>query len=629
MSTANKYEFKAEIKQLLDILVHSLYTSREIFLRELISNSSDALDKLRFESTRGAELADADLPLEIKIAFDEKENTLTITDTGIGMTEAELVSNIGTIAKSGSTEFIQKLKETNEDAGSIIGKFGVGFYSVFMVAKNVEITTKSYLKESPAIRWISDGLGEYEISQLDEQAQRGTVIKVFLKDDAKEFASQHKLEDVIKKHSNFISYPIFLDAQKINTISALWREPKSQITKEQYDEFYKFLTYDQSAPADIIHAAIDAPIQFNALLFIPEKNMDMFGFHREEHGLDLYVRRVLIQHKNKDLVPEYLGFVKGIVDSEDIPLNISRETLQENIVFTKISKSVTSQVFSYLTKKAKDDPEKYAAFWKEHCRVFKMGYGDYENREKFNDLLRFNSSLNEDEKGLTSLDEYKSKMKEGQDKIYYISGPSRAAIELDPLLEVFKKKGIPVLYLVDPVDEFVLSSVMRYKDLDFSSANTKDITSLDKFKDEEPSEKKFEDLTDEELKHFAELLLKMKEILADKVLDVNDSDRLTESAICLVNQEDGFSSTFQKIMRMNNKEMAAPKKVMLVNRNNKLIRNLLSIYKQDANSPYLANMVMQLHEIALMADGDLMDPHALAKRLLHYFEDSSELYAKK
>ncbi|MBI2419196.1 MAG: molecular chaperone HtpG, partial [Ignavibacteriales bacterium] len=282
-----------------------------------------------------------------------------------------------------------------------------------------------------------------------------------------------------------------------------------------------------------------------------------------------------------------------------------------------------------LTKKAKDDPEKYATFWKEHSRVFKMGYGDYENREKFNDLLRFNSSLNEDEKGLTSLDEYKNKMKEGQDKIYYISGPSRAAIELDPLLEVFKKKGIPVLYLVDPVDEFVLSSVMRYKDLDFSSANTKDITSLDKFKDEEPSEKKFEDLTDEELKHFAELLLKMKEILADKVLDVNDSDRLTESAICLVNQEDGFSSTFQKIMRMNNKEMAAPKKVMLVNRNNKLIRNLLSIYKQDANSPYLANMVMQLHEIALMADGDLMDPHALAKRLLHYFEDSSELYAKK
>ncbi|MBI2418030.1 MAG: molecular chaperone HtpG, partial [Ignavibacteriales bacterium] len=348
MSTANKYEFKAEIKQLLDILVHSLYTSREIFLRELISNSSDALDKLKFESTRGTEIADADLPLEIKIAFDEKENTLTITDTGIGMTEAELVSNIGTIAKSGSTEFIQKLKETNEDAGSIIGKFGVGFYSVFMVAKNVEITTKSYLKDSPAIRWISDGLGEYEISRIDEQVQRGTVIKVILKEDAKEFASQHKLEDVIKKHSNFISYPIFLDAQKINTITALWREPKSLITKEQYDEFYKFLTYDQSAPADIIHAAIDAPIQFNALLFIPEKNMDMFGFHREEHGLDLYVRRVLIQHKNKDLVPEYLGFVKGIVDSEDIPLNISRETLQENIVFTKISKSVTSQVFSYL-----------------------------------------------------------------------------------------------------------------------------------------------------------------------------------------------------------------------------------------------------------------------------------------
>lgn len=628
MST-NKYEFKAEIKQLLDILVHSLYTSREIFLRELISNASDALDKLRFQSTKGTEISDADLPLEIKISFNENDKILTITDTGIGMSEAELINNIGTIARSGSTEFIQKLKEQNEDAGSIIGKFGVGFYSVFMVASNVEIVSKSYQKDVTAVRWKSDGLGEYEISAVEEPVQRGTTITVYLKDDAKEFATKSKLEDVIKTHSNFISFPIYIEAEKINTVTALWREPKSKITKEQYDEFYKFLSYDPQPPADVIHLAIDAPIQFNALLFIPEKNFDMFGFHKEDHGLDLYVRRVLIQHKNKDLLPEYLGFVKGLVDSEDIPLNISRETLQENAVFGKIAKSVTSQVYSYLIKKAKDDPEKYAAFWREHNRVFKMGYGDYENREKFLELVRFNSSLNEDEKGLTSLDEYKSKMKEGQDKIYYIAGPSRAAIELDPLLEIFKKKGIPILYLLDPVDEFVLSSIMRYKDFDFASANTKDIGSLEKFADAESETTKFDALTADEEKDFAGLIVKIKEILSETVSDVQESNRLTESAICLVNQDEGFSSTFQKIMRMNNKEFAAPKKIMLINRNNKLVRNLITVFKQDPNSEYLANMVKQLHEIALMADGDLMDPHALAKRLLHYFEDSSDWFVKK
>ena len=364
-TSAHKYEFKAEIKQLLDILVHSLYTSREIFVRELISNASDALDKIRFESTKGTEFQDKDLPLEIKIEFNEKEKLLIIKDSGIGMTHDEVIMNIGTIAKSGSAEFLKQLAESKTDVTNIIGKFGVGFYSVFMVAEEVIIKTKSFKKDEPAVEWRSSGTGEYEIKQIDEPMTRGTIIEIHLKEDAKEFAEKYKLQNVIQKHSNFITFPIYLENEKVNTVSAIWREPKTTIKKEQYDEFYKYLTYDTEEPADVIHVSIDAPIQFNSLLFIPKKNIDIFGFNREDYGLDLYVRRVLIQHKNKELLPEYLSFVKGVVDSEDLPLNISRETLQENVVFGKISGNITGQVLSYLLKKAKDESEKYAEFWKE------------------------------------------------------------------------------------------------------------------------------------------------------------------------------------------------------------------------------------------------------------------------
>ncbi|RMD48837.1 MAG: molecular chaperone HtpG, partial [Ignavibacteria bacterium] len=310
-STKHTYKFKAEIKQLLDILVHSLYTSREIFLRELVSNASDALDKLRFEQNKNTEIADNDLPLEIRIDFDDKKNLLTISDTGIGMTKDELVKNIGTIAKSGSAEFLKSLAENKEDANNIIGKFGVGFYSVFMVAKEVVIKTKSYKPEEPAMLWRSDGTGSFEIEELTEPKKRGTTIEVYLKDDAKEFAEKYRLESVIKKHSNFISFPIYVGKDKVNTVAAIWREPKTSIKKEQYVEFYKFLTYDQDEPMFIIHKSVDAPIQFNALMFIPKKSDEFFWMDRENYGLDLYVRRVLIQHKNKDLLPEYLSFVKG------------------------------------------------------------------------------------------------------------------------------------------------------------------------------------------------------------------------------------------------------------------------------------------------------------------------------
>ena len=302
-----EYQFKAEVNQLLNILVHSLYTNREIFLRELISNSSDALDKLRFESNRGTEIDDSSLPLEIRLKFDKDKKIITVKDTGIGMSKDELITNIGTIAKSGTAEFLKNIGDKKEEANNIIGKFGVGFYSVFMVANKVVLITKSFRPGEKPVKWTSDGLGSYKIEQLDGKIERGTVIEIHLKDESGEFAEKYRLEEIIKKHSNFISFPIFIDDERINTIPALWREPKSSIKKEQYSEFYKFLSYDMDEPFEVLHYAVDVPIQFSSLLFIPKKNLEYWQFSRENFGLDLYVRKVLIQHKNKDLIPEYLG----------------------------------------------------------------------------------------------------------------------------------------------------------------------------------------------------------------------------------------------------------------------------------------------------------------------------------
>jgi len=629
-TTKTKFEFKAETKKLLDILVHSLYTSREIFLRELISNSSDALDKLRFESNKGTDIADKELPLEIRIDFDDKKNLVTITDTGIGMTRDEMIANIGTIAKSGSEEFLKQLAENKEAVNNIIGRFGIGFYSVFMVAKEVVIKTKSFKKDQNAVEWKSDGTGDYEISDLTEEIKRGTTIEVYLKDDAKEFAEKYRLEGVIKKHSNFISFPIYLKDEKVNTIAAIWREPKSSIKKEQYDEFYKFLTYDNEEPLETIHSSVDAPIQFNALLFIPKKSYEFWRFNRDDYGLDLYVRRVLIQHQNKELLPEYLSFVKGVVDSEDLPLNISRETLQENIIFTKISQSITSNVLSHLTKVAKDNPERYADFWKEHGKIFKLGYMDFSNMEKYQSLLRFNSSESKDEKELVSLEDYAGRMKKDQKEIFYALGASREAIDMNPHLEIFKSKGLEVLYLYDPVDEFVVTSIRKYKDFDFKSvdaANLKDIEKLeDVVKDEEPKEK----LSKEDDKAFGRLMLKMKEILGDRVTEVHESKRLKRSPATLINPDDSMSSTMQKILKMSNQGLAMPaqKRLMEINKDHKLIINLVSVFKKNENDQFIVDTTEQLYESALLLEGSLDDPHKLVNRLNKMLTEASDLYRK-
>ena len=624
-----KIEFKAETKKLLDILVHSLYTSKEIFLRELISNASDALDKLRFESNKGTDIEDKDLPLEIKVAFDDKKNTITITDTGIGMTRDELIANIGTIAKSGSEEFLKQLSESKEAVNNIIGRFGIGFYSVFMVAKEVVIKTKSYKKDEPVVEWKSDGLGDYEIADIDEKINRGTIIEIYLKEETKEFSEKYRLESIIKQHSNFISFPIYLENKKVNTIAAVWREPKSSIKKEQYDEFYKFLTYDSEEPLETIHTSVDAPIQFNSLLFIPKKSYEYWRFNRDDYGLDLYVRRVLIQHQNKDLLPEYLSFVKGVVDSEDLPLNISRETLQENVIFSKIASSITSNILSHLTKVAKDSPERYAEFWKEHGKILKLGYTDYANAEKYQQLLRFSSSLSKDEKELVSLEDYVGRMKKDQKEIYYALGSNKEAIDLNPHLEIFKAKGLEVLYLYDPVDEFVVTSIRKYKDFDFKSVDGVDLKELDKLEDVEKKDEPKQTLSKEDDKQFGKLLLRIKEILGDKVTEVTESKRLKDSPSCLINSDDAMSSTMQKILKMSNQGMVMPaqKRVMEINKNHKLIRNLLSVFKKNSNDQFIVDTAEQLYESALLLEGNLDDPHKLVNRLNKMLTEASELYA--
>lgn len=640
MSDAPKgktYEFKTEVQKLLSIISHSLYSNREIFLRELISNSSDALDKLRFQTSSGGEIIEPELPLEITIAVDKENKLLTVQDTGVGMSQDELIDNIGTIAHSGSEAFLKTLAEKRGEEGAsvdpdgIIGRFGVGFYSVFMVADKVRIFTRSCRDGETPMVWESDGLGSYELRAMEEgevDLKRGTLIQIHIKDDAEDYLEAERLKTVITTHSNFISFPIKIEDETVNTVSALWREPKFQIKQEQYDEFYKFLSYDVDPPRETIHTAVDAPVQFTSLCFIPKSSRDLMMFGKLEYGLDLYVKRVLIQRECKDLIPEYLGFLKGIVDTEDLPLNISRETLQENVLIRKISTTLVKQVLSHLTKLAEKDPEEYDDFWNAHGKTFRLGYSDYGNREKFAPLLRFNSSTHEDSKGLTSLDKYIERAKPDQKEIYYISGPSREAINLNPHMEIFKKKGLEVLFLYEPVDEIIMDSVRDYKEFTLTSVEHADMAKLKDVADVEEKKDAAEELSEDEQKTFDELLAKIKEILGERVTDVRVSDRLSNSPCCLVSPDGGLTSSMQKILQVVGKDTSIPQKVMELNKDHALVRNMLKIYQADAGDNYLANAVEQLYETSLLMEGYLSDPHKMVERTNELLQSASSWYVE-
>ncbi len=640
-------QFRAEVRKVLHILTNSLYTNREIFLRELISNASDALDKLRFRVNRGESPREPDLPLEIRISIDKDAKTLTIADTGLGMTAGELAENLGTIAKSGSEEFLAGLaaesrsgKEKSDgkdgeaaaaDAANIIGRFGVGFYSVFMVADRVEVTSRpAFEKDAQAHVWISDGLGSYSVEPFDaEESKRGTVVKAHLKDDAVEFLEKFRVESAIRKHSAFVPFPVFVDGERVNTQPALWREPKSSVTKEQYDDFYKALSYDAKAPLDVQHIAVDAPVQFNALLYIPDSGQDFFGADRDFWGLDLYARRVLIQHRNKELIPEYLAFLKGVVDTEDLPLNISRETLQENVLLRKINQVIVKQTLSHLEKMAKDDAEKYKRFWQLHGKIFKLGYHDFPNRERVSALLRFNSSTLPDAEALTSLDEYMARAPEGQKTFWYVAAPNREAARLNPHMELFRKKGIEVLYLFEPVDEFVMEGLGKYKEWDFKAAENAADDALASFADKEKPEKEAAaPLSEEDNTSFDKLLARMKEILGDKVTEVRVSHRLADSPAVLVSPDGGMSSSMEKLLKVMQKDDSLPVKVLEVNRDHPLLRNMLRMFKADGQDRILAEMTRSLFDASLLLDGYLKDPQALAARTNELLAEAAAWYTE-
>ena len=622
------HKFKAEIKQLLDILTHSLYTNKEIFLRELISNASDALEKVHLVTLSGTKVYDEKLPLEIIISIDNDKNILTITDTGIGMTDKELVKNIGTIAKSGTAEFLKKVSGVEGDSTGIIGKFGIGFYSVFMVADQVVVTSRSSQEDALPVRWYSEGVGTFEIESVDEKIPRGTKIEIHLKEGEKQYTEKWKLEQIIKKHSNFIPFPIIIEKEQANKIRAIWREPKFQIKKEEYEEFYKFLTYDNEPPLDVLHVSIDAPVQYNSLMFIPTSNQDFMSSGDVDRGLDLYVKRVLIQHEFKDVLPEYLRFMRGVVDSEDIPLNISRETLQENLVVIKIKTNLVSQILSHLSKMAENDSEKYAKFWKEFSRQFKLGYSDFQNKEKYSDLLRFNASSVDNEEDLVSLANYADRLKPGQKEIYYLFAPNREAVTSNPHIEIFKKKELEVLYMYDPIDEFVMESLHKYKDYDLVSVEKADLSQIEKFANQQ-DEKEKESLSKEDEKSFDKLLRKIKDILGEKVAEVKESKRLTDSPVCLVSPDGTMTSGMQRIMQLMNKDDSIPQKVMEINKDHPLIRNLLKIYKQDVNDSHLTRVAEQLFESSLLLEGYLKDAHIMVDRIEKLLETSTEWYVKE
>lgn len=663
------HQFRAETCKLLNILTHSLYTNHEIFLRELLSNASDALEKVRFLQSTGGEVRDPELPLEITITTDKDNHVITVADTGIGMTEQEMIDNLGTIARSGSEQFLKEREAEKaadkpaeeakaegeksdedkddedkpadaeepivehddskpDDAAQIIGRFGIGFYSVFMVAKKVEVTSVSATGDGTPHVWTSDGTGSFTIRELEgaeaEGLKRGTSIKIYLRDDAHEYEEKYRLEGVIRKHSNFLPFAIQLDGERVNTTAALWREPKFSITKEQYNEFYKFLTFDQKEPLDVIHFSVDAPVQFSCLLYIPGTAVDVFDERKDEWGPDLYVRRVLIDRHNKELLPNYFAFMKGVVDTEDLPLNISRETLQENVVLRKISQTITRQLLTHFERMAKNDPEKYEAMWKLHGKYIKFGFDSYQYRDRVAPLLRYYSTAQDDK--LTRLDDYISRMKPDQKEIWYVSAPSIEAAKVNPHLGQFRRKGLEVLYLTDPVDEFALEAIMEYQKHPFKSVELVEAGALDAFPDVENAEPKPEPLSEEEKPELDALISAVKNILGDQVKDVRAATRPIDAAACLVSPE-GVSSSMEKLMRVMQKSEGIPKKILELNPDHALVRSLMRICKEGAEDETFKDMVNALFDSTLLLDGYMNEPFAMAERSMRLLRQAAGWYS--
>jgi molecular chaperone HtpG len=636
---AEQHVFQAEIKQLLHILVHSLYTDREIFLRELISNAADALSKMQFLQLTEQAVLDADSELYIEVYADPAARQVRIVDTGLGMTHDDLMNNLGVIAQSGVKGFLEQMQQAGDLKQSLIGQFGVGFYSVFMVAEHVEVISRSYQPTAEAYRWASDG-GESYTLEPAEKTTRGTEIIVHLREAAAEFADGWRLREIIKRHSDYVSFPIYLiqpapegqeegeaaaqqteaENKPVNQQTALWRRPAGEISPEDYDNFYRSLTLDFEPPALRIHTQSDAPIQYYALLFLPKKREGNMFSLRKQPGLKLYARKVLIQEYNADLLPDYLQFVQGVVDSEDIPLSVSRETVQTNPHMAKLKQVLKRKVLSELAKLAKNEAEAYIGFWEEMGPYLKQGViTDYEDREKLLPLLRFQSSHAAGE--WTGLEDYAARMEgvEGQEAIYYLIADNAAAASHSPHLDPFRERGIEVLFLTDSMDGFMVNSLRDYKGHKLLSVDVADLDLSGVGQAAENTEKPA-DAAD-----LAGLVAKMKGVLGEAVSDVRVSKVLgAGSAVRLVTPEGSLDRHTQRVYQMLEKDFQAPARILEVNPRHRVIHNLLRHLGQNAEGPQVQTLIQVLYGNALMADGIHPNPAEFVRQVQNLLELASE-----
>jgi len=630
--------FKAEIQQLLNILVHSLYTEREIFLRELISNASDALNRVQFEMLTNRDVLDQDAELAIQIEADEEAGTLTIRDTGIGMTRSEMEENLGTIAHSGAQGFLAAMQEARQQGQQavttdIIGQFGVGFYSVFMAAEEVTVTSRSYQSDAEAAVWSSAGQGTYTIGPADK-AERGTVIEIKLIDEAKEFASPHRLRQIIKTHSDFVAFPIYLlqeqppaegeeegktEFVQVNEQTAIWRQSPRDIDDEKYKAFYQQLTLDFAEPLLRLHTSADAPVQFYTLLFVPsKKDYQLFGM-KEDHGLKLYARKVLIKENFKELLPNYLRFVEGVVDSEDLPLNVSREMVQATPVLNKIKKVLVRRIAGELSDLADDKPDTYRTFWQEFGTFIKEGIAtDPDSKEKFTGLLRFPSTKGENADDLVSLAQYAGRMQADQSEIYYILGDDYDVVSRSPHLEYFKKHDIEVLCLTDPMDSFMLVSLSEF---DGKPLKNVDDAGLDLPEEETPDKEQPETISGDE---FEALTARFKDVLGDRVTDVRASKILTDSPCRLVNPPDAMNTGMQRVQRLLDKDYQIPKKILEINRRSDLVQSIATRMSVDAEDVLINLLIEQLFESALVSEGIHPNPADMLPRIQQLMEAAAK-----
>jgi molecular chaperone HtpG len=602
---AQSFNFKAETRQLLNILIHSLYKDREVFLRELLSNASDALNRVRFEMVTNRDVLDHDAELCIRLNVDKDARLLTVQDTGIGMTRDEVIENLGTIAQSGARKFIEATKDKNADFAGMIGQFGVGFYSVFMVAEWVRVTSRSYKPRAKAVSWHATGEDNYQVGAA-EMKERGTRIEIKLKEDAAEFADEHRLRNIIHKHSDYIGFPIYIsdDEKQINKQTSLWRRSKSEVTEEQYKDFYRQLTLEFEEPLIHAHIITDAPVQLYALLYIPGKGERGLFSLRKEDGLKLYSRNILIDEYNKDLLPEYLRFVQGVVDSEDLPLNVSRETVQSVGLMPRLKKVVTGQVIKEIEALAKNDPDRYGTFWKEFGVYLKQGIAASPvETENIQPLLRFHTNLHTET--WTSLEDYVGRMKYGQQAIYYIVGDEPKSVLRSPHLDYFQAQGIEVLLLTDPMDSFMLIGLRKYKEHELKNVAQADVDETEKDKSDVESQKIPED-------DFKGLVERFKEVLGERVTDVRASSRLSQSVARLVDPDGAMNPEMQRVYKFIGKDYEVPKKILELNPSHAILKKLVG---PDTDPELRTRVIEQIYDSALLVEGLHPDPSSMAPRI--------------